>query len=171
MRPNAPDPKFGRSQKAGTQTRDPRRPESTQTNTHPRRLQEARIKPRRSQKARIQPRSAQETRIQPRTPRRPESSPGAPRRPESSPGASRRPESSPGVPRRPPGGPGVPQTLEILERKVFRKSKIREFPGSGRSKMLRTREICMYDFIKVSVARVWRVSGCPNIGNSRVFDS
>ena len=63
------------------------------------------------------------------------------------------------------------QTVEIPERMLFRKSKTGEFPGSGRSETLRTREIRGVVFLGGSVARVWRVSGRPNIGNSRIFDS
>ena len=54
------------------------------------------------------------------------------------------------------------QTLEILERKLFQKSKTREFPGFGRSETLRG-----VVFVGGSVARVWRVSGRSNTGNSR----
>ena len=59
------------------------------------------------------------------------------------------------------------QTLEILERMQFQKLKIREFPRSGRSETLRTREIRGVLFVGGSVARVWRVSGRSNTGNSR----
>ena len=62
------------------------------------------------------------------------------------------------------------QTLEILDRMLFQKTKTREFPGSGRSETLRTREIRGVLFVGGSVARVWRVSGRSNIGNARADD-
>ena len=49
----------------------------------------------------------------------------------------------------------------------YRPEVAREFPGFGRPQTLRTRGIRGVGFSRASVARVWRVLGRSNPGNSR----